>query len=71
MDKEIQSELRELRRLITGMARMLVNPRPKPKPKPAPRPAAPVRELTELEKIQRHFEFLREHPECGFGPRRR
>jgi len=51
--------------------------KPAPKEKP-PRPAAdtrdpwisPARELTELEKIQRHFEFLREHPECGFGPRR-
>jgi hypothetical protein len=34
--------------------------KPAPKPKPA-RPAPPPRELIELEKIQRHFEFLREH----------
>lgn len=43
--------------------------KPAPKPKPTRPAAAPRREPTELERVQRHFAFLREYPEAGFRPR--
>lgn len=48
-----------LDRAIVSLRELLK--REQPKPKQAKPPAMPARELTELEKIQRHFEFLREH----------
>ena len=50
-----------LDRAITSLRELLTReekPKPKPKPKPA---AAPTRELSELERVQRDFAFLREH----------
>jgi hypothetical protein len=62
MDTQTQSELGELRKLIADLARMVAASLPKPKAKPKPRPAAaPASVATELERVLRDFEFLREH----------
>jgi len=46
--------------MVERIAVLRKSQKPKPKPKAAA-PAAAPRELTELEQVQRDFEFLREH----------
>jgi len=62
MERTVNERLERLERVVArvvdGIAVLRKSQKPKPK---AAAPAAPPRELTELEQVQRDFEFLREH----------